>query len=290
MANFLGRTRISGEGIVAQEEISAERIAAIVGDGVVRRVHFPTIHTNALRRDDSGKRVGRFAIPFRPTVAPLFEADTGLTIFNSEYGPWRAIDTEGEFAVIENWVRRQGTRVFIRNCLPLCVAIDFNMRSEGEYTDVGKLEDRAKSRRDQDAIELLTNLCCDTVRELPFYKDVSAVAAVPARPGKDYDLPTVIADEISGVLGIPDLTPNFNWFGDKGSLKKVPLEEKWERLDAADLRIEEMEIDRDAVLLVDDLYQSGTTMQYVAMKLLEAGADLVYGLALVKSWGDADNV
>jgi predicted amidophosphoribosyltransferase len=34
---------------------------------------------------------------------------------------------------------------------------------------------------------------------------------------------------------------------------------------------------------MDDLYQSGTTMQFVAMKLKQAGARHVYGLALVKA-------
>lgn len=39
-------------------------------------------------------------------------------------------------------------------------------------------------------------------------------------------------------------------------------------------------------MLVDDLYMSGITLQYVAMKLKEAGARKVYGLCLVKSFGN----
>ena len=37
------------------------------------------------------------------------------------------------------------------------------------------------------------------------------------------------------------------------------------------------------IILVDDLYMSGTTLQYVAMKLKEAGARKVFGLCFVKS-------
>ena len=48
-------------------------------------------------------------------------------------------------------------------------------------------------------------------------------------------------------------------------------------------------ISEEKVLLVDDLYQSGITMQFVAMHLLGAGAEQVYGLALVKSRRDSDN-
>ena len=40
------------------------------------------------------------------------------------------------------------------------------------------------------------------------------------------------------------------------------------------------------VLLVDDMYYSGVTMQYIAMKMKEAGAKRVFGMALVKSLGN----
>jgi len=40
------------------------------------------------------------------------------------------------------------------------------------------------------------------------------------------------------------------------------------------------------IVLLDDLYMSGITLQYVAMKLKEAGAGKVYGLCLVKSFGN----
>ena len=37
------------------------------------------------------------------------------------------------------------------------------------------------------------------------------------------------------------------------------------------------------VMLVDDLYNSGLTMQYVAMRLKELGVFRVFGVTLVKS-------
>ena len=36
-------------------------------------------------------------------------------------------------------------------------------------------------------------------------------------------------------------------------------------------------------MLVDDLYNSGLTMQYVAMRLKELGVSRVFGVTLVKS-------
>lgn len=45
-----------------------------------------------------------------------------------------------------------------------------------------------------------------------------------------------------------------------------------------------------SVLLLDDLYQSGVSMNYVAMVLLEAGARKVLGLACEKTCTNDDNV
>ena len=48
---------------------------------------------------------------------------------------------------------------------------------------------------------------------------------------------------------------------------------------------EGMDLKNKTILLLDDMYQSGVTMQYVAMRLKEAGAKRVFGMAIVKSLG-----
>ena len=47
---------------------------------------------------------------------------------------------------------------------------------------------------------------------------------------------------------------------------------------------------KGSVILLDDLYQSGVTFQYVGMKLLSSGASRILGLSLVKGRGDRDNL
>jgi predicted amidophosphoribosyltransferase len=44
------------------------------------------------------------------------------------------------------------------------------------------------------------------------------------------------------------------------------------------------------VLLLDDLYQSGISMNYVAMELLAAGVKEVFGLACEKTCRNDDNL
>lgn len=43
-----------------------------------------------------------------------------------------------------------------------------------------------------------------------------------------------------------------------------------------------VDLKNKSVLLIDDLYRSGITMQYIAMKLKEAGASRVFGIAIIK--------
>ena len=50
----------------------------------------------------------------------------------------------------------------------------------------------------------------------------------------------------------------------------------------------EDKLDNDIILL-DDIYQSGTTIQFVAMKLIEAGAKRIFGLTTVKARRNTDN-
>jgi competence protein ComFC len=52
--------------------------------------------------------------------------------------------------------------------------------------------------------------------------------------------------------------------------------------------VNEEDIRGRRVLIVDDLYQSGTTMNYVGMLLLEKGASAVYGLSCEKTCSNQD--
>ena len=92
-------------------------------------------------------------------------------------------------------------------------------------------------------------------------------------------------DVISGLhgFGFSDISEQVHWNNKQGSLKdvetasgKLQMVQSWNLLIDTDLSGKN-------VILVDDMYQSGVTMQYVAMKMKEAGAKRVFGVALVKS-------
>jgi hypothetical protein len=271
--------------------ISHERIMAQMSDGTARRIHFPTSHRNALKRSDDYRWVGRFSVPFFESIGPVFENQTGLDLSKGQYGYWVSIRSERDYETIEQWVDEQGTTVFIRDCLDLSIALDLNWATEGKdaRTPTGELEYRAKYKRDPGSLQQIVELCSDKIRNLPMYSDARAIAAVPPRDGKDFDLPSEIVSQLACDLGLQDVTGCLVWQGKKQSLKEVKVGDKWEALERTGLNFEGAQLDGAPVILIDDLYQSGITMQFVASKLREAGAGEVYGLAIVKSWRDTDN-
>jgi len=106
--------------------------------------------------------------------------------------------------------------------------------------------------------------------------------------GKKYDLPTYIAMKMAGALAATDLTPSLISVKNRPELKNLTVAQKLQALDGT------MQVDRAAVsgktlLLVDDLYQSGVTLNYCAMTLLEAGAVRVLGLTCEKTCRNDDN-
>jgi hypothetical protein len=203
---------------------------------------------------------------------------------------WKSIRDDEELATVKEWISEMGPMVFLRDTLALSIALSENQVPDGGRTDIGELEYLAKYKRDEEAIDGLTDLIVETVRRLPYYKDVTAVTAVPPRPEKDFDLPKTLARRVAKALGKKNLTSSFSWNGRKRSLKAVSIEEKWDALSNADLKLDADLADSPRVLLLDDLYQSGTTMQFVAMHLQQAGAKEIYGLSIVKSRNDSDNV
>jgi hypothetical protein len=234
--------------------------------------------------------VGRFGVPFRETIKPIFEEMTGLQLYKSKNyeGFWRSLKTEEEFLKVKSWIDDQGERVFLRDTLALSMALSLNFTEEGRHTAIGEIEYRAKYQKNQKAISDLVQILLATRGALALYKDARTICAVPPSPNKDFDLPTIIADRLAQLGSLKNVTQAAVWTKNKPSLKGIAVNEKWSVLEQASLEIRD-KLKGETILLVDDLYQSGITMQFVAMKLLQSGAKSVYGLSIVKSLRDTDN-
>ena len=75
-------------------------------------------------------------------------------------------------------------------------------------------------------------------------------------------------------------------------MKNSSVDEKgnvWESAQVSFQSNSELNVKDKTVILIDDKYQSGITIQYIAMKLQQDGTCEVYGLSFVKTLSDADN-
>jgi predicted amidophosphoribosyltransferase len=258
-----------------------------------RRRCFAT-HSGIQDKKQNGTKT--FSVPFEETIRPIYEAITNFKLkHNPSFGNyWHWINSDDELNRVKEWETSQGERVFLRDCLSLSLALGINLENNtsGKHTEIGQLEYQAKNHQNKEAVEELGRRCIATIEELPFYRDADLIAAVPQKPDKTFDLPTEMAKIISTHTGKSDITSYFSFGNLKGSVKEAPLERKWAEWENANLSLDTTKIDDlkgKKVILIDDKYQSGTTIQFVAMVLQKSGVSEIYGLCLVKTLRDTDN-
>jgi hypothetical protein len=124
----------------------------------------------------------RFSVKFQDTIQPIFEEMTGCRLEYSSQQYCCYLNTE-EMAKVETWEKEQGSRVFLKDCLDLSIALGMNYESDNntrQYTTLGQLEYDAKYQKDAGAIERLATISGETIVSLPFYCDAAYVCAVPS--------------------------------------------------------------------------------------------------------------
>jgi predicted amidophosphoribosyltransferase len=116
---------------------------------------------------------------------------------------------------------------------------------------------------------------------------------VPPNPEKNFDLPYRVTSRVSEKVGKQYVTDGFVFNRQKSSVKESLFNEKWKLWENAEISFQKassFDVNDKTIILIDDKYQSGITIQYIAMKLQQAGAREVYGLTFVKTLSDTDNV
>ena len=237
-----------------------------------------------------------FSVKFPETIEKIFSADTGFELrYNPQFNNYYyIIKTNDEFQKIQQWEKKQGPRVFLRDCLSASIALDKNLvdNKSAQYTHIGYLENCGKNQQDQDAIEELSDIVAHTIKDLPYYKYADLICSVPPGSYKDFDLPSRVTSHVSTKVGKPDVTGGFVFNGQKSPVKTTTLTDKWNVWENAQVSFQNnpaYNVNDRTVILIDDKYQSGITIQYIAMKLQQAGACEVYGLSFVKTLRDTDN-
>ena len=252
------------------------------------------IHNHGITGDSKS-----FIVPFSETIKKIFEKDTNLELSQKSGTDefYRVIKPDTELGKIKDWEKKQGSRIYLRDCLSLSIAMSINISDDSEkqasdsgHTVMGDFVYYGKWYKNQNAINEIAKEATKAIQELPYYKDTKLICSVP-NSGDNFDLPRRVTSLLSANIGIQDITDGFTFGGPKANLKASPYDEKWNELEKAQISfdVKKNNVEGKNIILIDDLYQSGTTIQYIAMKLQLAGACEVYGLCFLKTRGDKDN-
>ena len=207
---------------------------------------------------------------------PYVAANGKLCLFLKGVDP-----TENPPQEIYDWIASVGKYVAMRDMLPLSFALDYE-RKGGDpnkpQTTVGALRAKAKPYGSQSATkettkaaDELADRCAAFLTEMTCYDSAECVAAVPpSDPKKSYNLPRYIATGIATKWGRTNLSEHVRTIKARGSIKSTAVADKLDAL------LGKIEVTADVfhkknVLLIDDLYQSGITMNYCALMLLRRG-------------------
>lgn len=268
---------------VPKKTITMEKLMLFISDKTTNRIHFAGSHEHALKKNEQGEG-GKIILPFNDTIGPIIHSKTGKDLFASKFGGyWRGLNTNEEFERVQNFKEEYKDIVFLRDHLDLSLALSMNFDGD-VHTPIGELEVQAKFHNNEKAEAELTGICNEWIEKLPFLKEADYICAMPGSSAATESLPHRIVSNLEG-FDFEDISDSVSWTSKTRNVKDATTaEEKLEILEESGLQIAEgLDLKGKTVLLFDDLYMSGLSMQYVAMKLKEAGAARVFGLCIVKS-------
>lgn len=265
------------------ESISCDLIQRYLYDTTPRRVCI----TDAVYTENEKF----FNPPFKKAIEAFFYNEFHKKFDINRYGKYyiKYSPTITRQQVLD-WTNKYRNIVFINDALPLSISLGFYKRQEEnelKYTRLGNIVHAIKYRGDKSRINALVNDVATSISSFPYYKDADFICAIPPSNGKGFDLPTYIASQVSPEVSKPDIS-KYLVAGEKRQLKQTSLDNKITELSNWNISIN-TDIRRKTIILIDDLYQSGSTMMYIAKKLQEAGAKYIYGLSIVKNLKNTDN-
>jgi len=292
--------------IPEQQSITKERINEML-TWRPRRMKLDHEWSQALHEPKGSYKDWSLVLPFCETLKNTFESmcsvkSTGLRL--GKDGRCYAFLPDAEdrvetLAAVKEFLKTVGSYVALRDCLALSFALDYdrvNGNPSNLQTTIGKLRSRAKpyQRGTTDdtyvaADEIVSN-CLEFLGKMTCYGDATCIVAIPpSDPSKTFNLPKYLASEIARELDMPNSSPGVQTIKARESLRTTPVSNKLSTIEGT-ISVDPVAVRDEIVLLIDDLYQSGVSMNYTAMLLIEAGANRVYGLACEKTCTNDDNI
>lgn len=180
------------------------------------------------------------------------------------------------------------------NLIPLEGSFDFGYAlghysdrtsAHTEKTQIGKLLHRFKYQFNQDAGVILANLVAELINSSNLFKSSDLMLTVPSSfTSRPFDPVSFLAENISFGTGI-------RW--EKGVIKRRKITGQQKRIFDRGLKEENVEllfalndsqlINDKKILLLDNLYASGATINQISRILRQAQADKIFVLVLAKT-------
>lgn len=264
------------------KSITEDKIRDFAADTNAKRICFSRTHKHAIWKTNDG--VDMFTVPFDDSIGKLLKDKTGVVLKKSSKGKYYSKLSTEELEKVTSFIRENSDVVFLRDLLDVSVALSLNYEDDRKtHTTVGLLEKNAKYGNNEQDIENLAALVDEYLNNNPLYKNADCICAVPSTNVGEDNLPNKILGRLTQ-FGGKNISGGLEWTSKTESLKDAAGTNKLEILKQSGFGIsEDIDVKGKNVVLVDDLYMSGTTLQYIAMKLKEAGAVKVFGLCIVKS-------
>lgn len=270
--------------------INLDRITDFIKDPSTKRINFAYNQTSALKRGNNGV-TGWLNLPFKETFEYIARKELNLenVLFPPKNGSsyWRRIDDEETYENVRKLIEKYRDIVFLKDCLDLSISLSMHEAEPGERTEIGQHEYEVKYNSGKKDTTQNFNILLEklqySLETLPYFKDVDYICAIPSSKPFVCDLINNLKD-----FSFEDISDHIKWISKDCSLKELTSpEEKLLAIDKWGFSIDgDISLAGKNVLIIDDMYKSGITMQYVAMKLKEAGARRVFGLTLVKALGN----
>jgi hypothetical protein len=256
-----------------------------------RRICFKSCHKTAYKKSTSKNDASIF-VPFLDSIGPIFRKESGLLLkIKSRYGGFgtyaKTLEDERR---IKGFFNKYLNHVFLRDCLSISMALRENKidGSSTQRTRLGDANFKAKYENCETNRKKISKFVSRQIQEIPFYRDTAIICSIP--PSNNIsNHASKVCSQVSYFLKINDITSQFKWKSKKPSVKELGVAEKLKKLKQVGIE-SSFDIGGQNVILIDDMYQSGITMQFFSQILKEHGANKVFGLALVKSRKDSDNV
>lgn len=273
------------------KSIDEGSIMEYINNEGAKRICFASTHNNALRMTEGKETVKAWLnLPFADTIEPIMKkiigSDFSLCQKPNGNGFYYRVLDDDILNSIKGFMEHYKDIVFLRDNLDLSVALSMHEVEDNIRTPIGENEYQVKynpNNKDTSAeLSQLTEELGKRLNELPYYEDANFICAIPS--SKPF-----VGDIISSLDGWKekDISNHLCWKSKGTGIKNIETaEEKLQALKNYGLDISDIDLTGKTVVLVDDLYKSGLTMQYVAMKLKEAGAKYVFGICLVKALGN----